>query len=177
MGKGIHAQGLKHPRGLLWRLYRWLRGSEQVLVRPARELPLVLISYAKGDWEGMERLKESLEETWLTLPNTFRNRYAEILRTTPPFVVVVLRRRNLCACLGHHHPPGTESRITRRLRGLSGVPTGELKQAGKTTKRGTKVTFAPDPTIFDTTEFNFDTLSHFVAEQFGVQYGLRHSAE
>ena len=106
-----------------------MRGTEQVLVRPAAELPLVLISYARADREGMERLSESLEETWLTLPEAFRRRYTEVLRSAPPFVVVLLRRRNICTCLGHHHPPGTESRLTRRLRGLSGVRTGELDLA------------------------------------------------
>ena len=52
-----------HSLGLLWRFYQWLRGTEQILVRPAAELPLVLISYGRGDHEGMERLRESLEET------------------------------------------------------------------------------------------------------------------
>jgi len=127
--KGIHEHRRIYPESLLRTLYLWVRGTEQVLVRPAAELPLVLIAYAKGDRDGMERFKESLEETWLTLPNSFRGRYAEVLPRTPPFVVVLLRRHNLCTCLGHHHPPGTESRITRRLRGLSGVPTGELDLA------------------------------------------------
>jgi hypothetical protein len=216
MGKGIHRQGIKHPRGLLWRLYRWLRGTEQVLVRPAAELPLVLIAYAKGDREGIERMRESLEETWVKLPEPFRGRYLEVLRRTPPFVVVLLRRRNLCTCLGHHHPPGTESRITRRLRALSGVPTGELDLAFEAIREWqpqplSQLALPPEA---DTEEFRSlqwrlgllsvflhelhhlvspeesevtvrnqsqrfyaDTLSHFVAEQFGVVYGLRRSAE
>jgi hypothetical protein len=114
---------------LLWQILRWLRGTEQILVRPSPELPLVLITYARGDWDGMEHLKESLEETWLTLPAAFRERYQSILQQSPPFVVVVLRRRNVCDCLGHHHPAGTDSRLTRRLRGLSGVGTGEIDLA------------------------------------------------
>lgn len=118
-----------HSPGLLWRFYQWLRGTEQFLVRPAADLPLVLISYGKGDSEGMERLRESLEETWLTFPGSFRQRYQAILDHMPPLVVVELRRRNICTCLGHHHPPGTESRLTRKLRDLSGVRTGELDLA------------------------------------------------
>lgn len=118
-----------HSLGLLWRFYQWLRGTEQILVRPAAELPLVLISYGRGDHEGMERLRESLEETWLTLPYAFRQRYGAILQQTPPLVIVELRRRNICSCLGHHHPPGTESRLTRRLRSMSGVRTGEVDLA------------------------------------------------
>ena len=118
-----------HSPGLLWRFYQWLRGTEQFLVRPAADLPLVLISYGKGDSEGMERLRESLEETWLTFPGSFRQRYQAILDHMPPLVVVELRRRNIYTCLGHHHPPGTESRLTRKLRDLSGVRTGELDLA------------------------------------------------
>ncbi|MBI4463121.1 MAG: hypothetical protein HY647_00315 [Acidobacteria bacterium] len=122
-------QGIAHSPGLLWELYQWLRGGEQVLVRPATELPLVLISYPNGDGVGAAHLRESLEETWLTLPESFRQRYRTILQNAPPLVVVLLRRRNICSCLGHHHPPGTESRLTRKLRNLSGVRTGELDLA------------------------------------------------
>ncbi len=41
-----------------------------------------------------------------------------------------------------------------------GKPAADLKVTGKTKKQGTKVTFLPDPVIFDeTTEFHFDVLS------------------
>jgi hypothetical protein len=213
--KGIHGHRRIYPESLLRTFYLWMRGTEQILVRPAAELPLVLIVYAKGDREGMERFKESLEGTWLTLPGSFRSRYAEVLTRTPPFVVVLLRRRNLCTCLGHHHPPGTESRITRRLRGLSGIPTGELDLAFEAIRQ-----WEPQPlsypalstaeqtedfqsfrwqlallTVFlhelhhlvspeepefavraQSQKFYEDTLAHYVAERFGVAYGLRHAA-
>ena len=129
LDKSIHRRNWTHSSGLLWRFYQWLRGTEQILVRPATELPLVLIAYAGGDHDGSERLQGALEETWLTLPDSFRKRYSDILRNTPPLIVVLLRRQNICGCLGHHHPPGTESRLTRRLRNLSGVRTGELDLA------------------------------------------------
>jgi len=129
MSRGLHGRRIGHSPGLLTRFYRWLRGSEQVLVRPVAELPLVLISYAKGDAEGVEPLRESLEGIWTALPESFRQRYAGTLSGTPPLVVVLLRRRNICSCLGHHHPSGTESRLTRKLRSLSGVRTGELDLA------------------------------------------------
>ena len=45
-----------------------------------------------------------------------------------------------------------------------GKPTEPLKETGHTERRGTKVTFKPDTTIFDTTEFNFDTLSQRLRE-------------
>lgn len=45
-----------------------------------------------------------------------------------------------------------------------GKPTAPLKETGHTDRRGTKITFRPDATIFDTTEFNFDTLSQRLRE-------------
>src|SRR5262249_562864 len=36
-----------------------------------------------------------------------------------------------------------------------GIPPANLKQTGKTRKRGTKITFRPDSEIFDTVEFSF----------------------
>lgn len=40
-----------------------------------------------------------------------------------------------------------------------GKPKGPLRKIGKTPKRGTKVSFWPDHTIFAVTEFNYDTLT------------------
>ena len=45
-----------------------------------------------------------------------------------------------------------------------GDPTTELEITGTTKKRGTKVTFRPDPQIFETTEFSFDTLAQRLRE-------------
>ncbi|MEW5975301.1 MAG: DNA topoisomerase (ATP-hydrolyzing) subunit B [Acidobacteriota bacterium] len=45
-----------------------------------------------------------------------------------------------------------------------GRPLARLQVTGHTDRRGTKITFKPDPTIFDTTEFNFDTLSQRLRE-------------
>lgn len=39
-----------------------------------------------------------------------------------------------------------------------GKPTFDMKTEGKTTKRGTKIFFKPDPEIFDTVEFSMDTM-------------------
>lgn len=39
-----------------------------------------------------------------------------------------------------------------------GVADGPLKEIGKSTKTGTKTTFQPDPEIFSTVEWNFNTL-------------------
>ena len=45
-----------------------------------------------------------------------------------------------------------------------GVKTTELRPTGKTTKRGTKITFKPDGTIFETVEFSYETLSKRLRE-------------
>ena len=39
-----------------------------------------------------------------------------------------------------------------------GVPQADLKVVGKTDKTGTEITFYPDATIFETTEFNYQTI-------------------
>jgi DNA gyrase subunit B len=45
-----------------------------------------------------------------------------------------------------------------------GRPTGALEMTGTTKRRGTKVTFKPDPQIFETTVFSFDTLAQRLRE-------------
>src|SRR5437867_1774526 len=45
-----------------------------------------------------------------------------------------------------------------------GRPTGDLEATGTTKRRGTKVTFKPDPEIFETTVFSFDTLAQRLRE-------------
>src|ERR1700680_273029 len=54
-----------------------------------------------------------------------------------------------------------------------GVPKGPLTRTGKAgTKTGTKITFKPDPTVMDVTEFNFDTLSQRLRELAFLNKGL-----
>jgi DNA gyrase subunit B len=54
-----------------------------------------------------------------------------------------------------------------------GVPKGPLEKTGKAGRRtGTKITFKPDPTIFDVTEFNFDTLAQRLRELAFLNKGL-----
>jgi DNA gyrase subunit B len=45
-----------------------------------------------------------------------------------------------------------------------GDPQHPLKEVGTSKERGTRVTFKPDPKIFETTEFSFDTLSQRLRE-------------
>ena len=45
-----------------------------------------------------------------------------------------------------------------------GNPIGDLESTGTTQRRGTKVTFRPDPQIFETTDYSFDTLAQRLRE-------------
>ncbi len=58
-----------------------------------------------------------------------------------------------------------------------GVPTTKLKPSGKTKKTGTKVTFHPDPSIFSTIDYSFDTLSQRLRELAFLNRGLKITLE
>src|SRR6266446_6400121 len=45
-----------------------------------------------------------------------------------------------------------------------GKPSGALEMTGTTKRRGTKVTFKPDPLVFETTAFSFDILAQRLRE-------------
>lgn len=53
-----------------------------------------------------------------------------------------------------------------------GEPISELRKAGTTKKRGTKVHFLPDKTIFSVTEYNYDTLAQRLRELAFLNKGL-----
>ena len=53
-----------------------------------------------------------------------------------------------------------------------GDPTSKLKKAGATKKRGTKVHFLPDKTIFTVSDYNFDTLAQRLRELAFLNKGL-----
>src|SRR6202161_336 len=54
-----------------------------------------------------------------------------------------------------------------------GKPTSKLKQTGRTRKTGTKITFHPDPTIFDKTTYSYDTLAQRLRELAFLNKGLK----
>ncbi len=54
-----------------------------------------------------------------------------------------------------------------------GTPQIDFETTGKTTKRGTKVTFKPDPEIFETTDYSFDILSNRLRELSFLNKGLK----
>ncbi|MGA7109106.1 MAG: DNA topoisomerase (ATP-hydrolyzing) subunit B [Terracidiphilus sp.] len=53
-----------------------------------------------------------------------------------------------------------------------GAPTSELRQAGTSKRRGTKVHFLPDKSIFTSTEYNYDTLAQRLRELAFLNKGL-----
>jgi DNA gyrase subunit B len=54
-----------------------------------------------------------------------------------------------------------------------GQPTSKLKDTGKTRKTGTKITFHPDPAIFSTINYSYDTLSQRLRELAFLNKGLK----
>ena len=54
-----------------------------------------------------------------------------------------------------------------------GIPTGPVKRIGTTKKRGTKTTFKPDSTVFQTTKYVFDTLYKRLQELAFLNSGVR----
>jgi len=54
-----------------------------------------------------------------------------------------------------------------------GVPTSPLKEGGETKKRGTRIIFWPDGDIFDTLDYNFDTLSKRLRELAFLNAGIK----
>jgi DNA gyrase subunit B len=53
-----------------------------------------------------------------------------------------------------------------------GIPTGPLQQIGVAKKRGTKVSFKPDPEIFSETEFSFEMLAQRLREKAFLNRGV-----
>jgi len=55
----------------------------------------------------------------------------------------------------------------------AGIPVAPLKRTGTTTKRGTKLTFRPDSSIFETTIYSFEKLSERLREKAFLNKGIR----
>ena len=54
-----------------------------------------------------------------------------------------------------------------------GITSTKLTKTGNTKRRGTKLTFKPDPEIFTTTEYSFDKLSERLREKAFLNKGIR----
>lgn len=60
-----------------------------------------------------------------------------------------------------------------RQRYNKGIPESPLTESGTTIKRGTKITFWPDPEVFETVSFNFETLSQRFREMAFLNAGVK----
>jgi DNA gyrase subunit B len=54
-----------------------------------------------------------------------------------------------------------------------GIPKGDVRRVGQTTKRGTKTTFKPDPQIFQTTKYVYATIQKRMQELAFLNQGVR----
>ncbi|TAL33842.1 MAG: DNA topoisomerase (ATP-hydrolyzing) subunit B [Spirochaetes bacterium] len=54
-----------------------------------------------------------------------------------------------------------------------GVPTGKVKQIGEAKKNGTRIWFRPDSKIFESLEYNFDTLAKRLRELAFLNAGIK----
>ncbi len=54
-----------------------------------------------------------------------------------------------------------------------GEPTGALVEDGVTKRRGTRILFWPDPEVFETTDFSFETLSQRLREMAFLNAGVK----
>jgi DNA gyrase subunit B len=62
---------------------------------------------------------------------------------------------------------------THEMEFEAGIPVAPLKHTGTTTKRGTKITFRPDSSIFETTVYSFEKLSERLREKAFLNKGIR----
>ena len=53
-----------------------------------------------------------------------------------------------------------------------GVPVSDIKEIGKTSKRGTSISFKADDTIFETTKFNYKTVLDYLRHQAYLTKGV-----
>ena len=58
-----------------------------------------------------------------------------------------------------------------------GIPATEFRQSGTTNRRGTKITFKPDPEIFETVEFTYETITQRLRELAFLNPGLTVTTE
>ena len=65
-----------------------------------------------------------------------------------------------------------DGRVYRQRYGRGG-PQAPIEVTGTTRRRGTKITFKPDPDVFETVEFSYDTLAHRLRELAFLNAGVK----
>ena len=163
-----------HPPGVLERVLDKVRGREQKLVRAGDDVPLLLISYPRGSQAIANELESVYARMLALLPDATLEPYRAMRASLPAMVVVLLRATNPCDCLGHHHPQGTESRLTRRLAADLGSEVGEIDLAFECIRR-----WSPQPISYLAASVNDRQLAplHFQAALLAVLlHELQHLA-
>ncbi len=56
---------------------------------------------------------------------------------------------------------------------VRGVPKSDIREIGDTDKNGTRITFKPDPEIFEEIDFQYDTIEHRLRELAFLNKGIR----
>lgn len=118
-----------HPPGFLDWIIDRIRGREQLLVRCTEKMPLLLVSFPRGQRYAAHELEVAYCHTLPRLRPETLAPYVPVLAALPTIIVIVLRARNLCGCLGHNHPVGAHSRLARRLASDLASPVGEMDLA------------------------------------------------
>ncbi len=65
-----------------------------------------------------------------------------------------------------------DGRVYRQRYGR-GAPQAPIEVTGRTKRRGTKITFRPDPEVFEAIEFSYDTLAHRLRELAFLNAGVK----
>ena len=118
-----------HAAGLFRQLLGRVIGKGQTLISAGEDLPLVLARYPRGRARLAEALRGAVQHTFPALPGPIRSAYSEVLRRATPVVIADLRPRNPCTCLGHHHPPSSQSPFARAFAAETGRRVGEIDLA------------------------------------------------
>lgn len=145
----VHRRQRVRPKGLLAEFAERLVGRGQTLISAGENFPLIVAGYPRGRAWFARAVSEALQATFPALPTPLRALYDEPLSRLPTLVVADLRRRNLCSCLGHHHPPPSDSPLARQLASETGGRVGEIDLAVEAIR-----------------EWSPLTLSNLAAEQF-----------
>lgn len=113
------------PRWLRWR--EWLSGRRYSLTHfPDRPTPLVIVAHAVQDSPKARQIVRALETDWLTVPESCRESYTDILQRAPGLVIIQLRRKNVCGCLGHRHVLVKEAPFAEPHDAFGGIQAGEM---------------------------------------------------
>lgn len=115
--------------GLLRRFGQRMLGRGERLIAAGKEVPLVVASFPRGRSTFAEALAHAVGPTFRSLPQSVRDSYQEVLKSSPPLIVADLRARNVCNCLGHHHPSCLQSALARRLADDLARDVGEIDLA------------------------------------------------